>query len=143
MENGTGKKSLRGGVDSLKNIKIKYPSKPYKVIDDLFEGQIIDKLCQRPNILHNLLKNFKHVEIDIIGGVYFIKYRNLFIANIKDRKLTLTPGIYLNSEVNVFKTYNFLLRNFTNENLFIKFLNKKWVFCKEEEKEDGKEMQKL
>lgn len=116
--------------------KIKYPIKPYDLKDDIFDGQKFD-ISERPRKLYNMFKNFKHIEIILTGGVYWVSFRKLFIADIKDFELTLTPGIFINSDEQVFKTYNRILRIFVPGN-FIKFINKKWVLC--QEREDGKEM---
>ncbi len=109
-----------------------YISKPFTPVGSIFEGRKFG-ICQKPTKLYDLFKNFKYIEIVLIGGVYWISFRGLYIADIVNRELTLTPGIFLHQEKNVFRTFNLLLRTFTDEGLFIKFINKKWVLCKEEE----------
>lgn len=99
----------------------------FEPIDKVFEGMLFD-IRKSPILLHDTFKNIEHIRIEIIQSIYFIKFRNLFIANIHKGILTLTPGIFIHHEINVFKTYNKLLRVFV-KNRFIKFMNDNWILC--------------
>jgi len=101
----------------------------YEVITNIFENILFD-IHSPPSKLRNMFNNIKHIELDIIQSIYFIKFRGLFIANIHQYQLELTPGICIHQDIHVFKTYNRLLRTFT-KNRFIKFINGKWILCKE------------
>lgn len=101
----------------------------YEVVSNIFENMLFD-VGSSPIKLHGMFNNIKHVELDIIQSIYFIKFRGIFIANIHQYQLELTPGIFINHEVHVFKTYNKLLRMFV-KNRFVKFINNKWILCKE------------
>lgn len=105
-------------------------NKKFKVIDTVFEGMLFD-VAKPPTVLHSLFNRFSYLKIEIITGVYFVSFRNLFIASIKDYQLELTAGFFLHHEKLVFKTYNKLLRVLVKEKYFIKFINNKWILCKE------------
>ncbi len=104
----------------------------YKPIDDMYTGMTfeVNKFKVRTS-LHQLMKNIKYAKIDLIGGIYFIKYKDIHIVDIKDDVMTFTPNIFLNIDIRVFKTYNLLLRRLNENGLFLKFLNKVWVLCED------------
>lgn len=101
----------------------------YKIITHIFEGIIFD-INSSPSKLHDLFTHIKNVEVEIIQSIYFIKLRGIFIANIHNYQLELTPGIFINRDINVFKTYNKILKVLV-KNRFIKFINGKWILCYE------------
>ena len=104
-----------------------------KVLSNVFEGMMLNINCP-PLELHNLFSQFKHIDIVIDKGVYYINYLSQEIAKIQadgEYRLMLLPGGYLNRRIEVFKTYNLLLNTFT-DGYFLKYIADKWTLCKKE-----------
>jgi len=106
-------------------------------MDDIYSGMHfkVDNHTIKTR-LHHTLKNLKYTSVDLICGVYFIKFKEIHVADILEDQLTLTPNTFLNNSRRVFKTYNLLLRKFVKGRYFIKFMNSKWVLCQEDENGD-------
>ncbi len=102
----------------------------YKAVDTIFEGMKID-ICKSPMDLHKILEHVKHVDISILRGVYFVTLRGVYIANIDDMTLTLTPSMFLHRNLDVFKTYNKIIRYIATGKKFIKLIDLKWTLCED------------
>lgn len=109
---------------------IQYSDKTFTVISDVFNGMKFENITKSPTVLYKLFTQFKHIEIVVTCGVYFISFRGIYIADIKDRILTITPNIFIHTEKNVFKTINKLLSTFIGNDTFLKSINYKWMLCK-------------